>query len=462
MESKKNDSSNLHDFESRVLKNLSDLNLDLDSAPIRIGLAVSGGADSVSLLLSVAEIFKQYEKPFWVITINHRIRSESESSGDAKFVFDLCEKLKSNGSRLELFTKNLPENEVKVVSENRKCGTEEAARFLRYNAFLEFKEMFSLDYVFLAHTKNDNLETILMRFLQGSSKSGIKKTRDFYVRPLLDFERSEIESYLNEKNQEWKTDSTNSDENYLRNRIRKNLVPLLDEKFNGWKKALLSGEEKAFFDEEFFEGEVKKVLPKIKNENEIIYDKKMFKSLSNSVLLRVLYNSFNLLKIEERISFSLCREFLEKIKTSEKFECSSKSVKFGFDKNLVFVKKAQNLATESSFFAIIEDIGEFEFPFGTLNVKKDAENKVLLEFENFSFTIEKFPFIVRSRQKNDKILAANGFFKNVSDILSDWHVSPEDKDLIPLVQSLFECETKIIALLGSVKGYKNWILKNVF
>ena len=114
----------------------------------------------------------------------------------------------------------------------------------------------NLEYLCLAHNQNDQIETLVMRFLQGSSGNavlGILNRREEYIRPLLEINRSQIEEYLKEKNLSWQTDSSNFDTKYLRNKIRHKVIPLLDEEFPGWQKAVLSGAEKQVEDKIFIQ-----------------------------------------------------------------------------------------------------------------------------------------------------------------------------------------------------------------
>ena len=151
----------------------------------------------------------------------------------------------------------LEKGQVAALADKKSIGIEAAARELRYEAFENFIVQKDLKCLCLAHNKNDQLETLLMRFLQGAgtqSRSGIPQVRGKYVRPLLNIERAQIEEYLTQKNISWRNDSTNSDTSYLRNRIRSDLVPVLNEKFSGWDKAVLTGAQKAADDAEVLEG----------------------------------------------------------------------------------------------------------------------------------------------------------------------------------------------------------------
>ncbi len=445
------------EFEGRVRENLLGNGVDVSSA--KIGLAVSGGADSVALLESVSTICAEYGNSIKVVTVNHRIRSDAESGGDADFVEELCSSLRAAGRDVELFTETLAEGEVLRLSEKRGLGIEEAARSLRYAAFERFKKKYSLDFVCLAHNMNDNLETLLMRFIQGSPSSGIMEKRSFYVRPLLDIERGEIEDYLVTKGVSWRTDATNFDEKYLRNRIRGSLVPLLDQKFHGWRKALLSGAEKTMHDDEHFVREVSRISPVAKSDEKIVFSRADIKNTDIAVATRLVFRSLTELKVRGRVPYRMVSDFAGRILSSEvKFEISMGTASFCFDEDSVSVKKPEILATDSSFFAIIEESGKFDFPFGVLNVEEGEDGLHVMQFPQGLLEV-RLPVLVRSRQIEDRILTSTGCMKNVSDILSDWRVPAEKKDLVPVVQGLSDCAQEILAVMGSVVGHKNWIVR---
>ena len=112
-----------------------------------------------------------------------------------------------------------------------------------------------------------------------------------------------------------------------------------------------------------------------------------------------------------------------------------------------------------SFFDIIEDSGIFSFPFGILNVVKNSQNVVSI-FINDCFCCEgiSLPFIIRSFHLGDSVMSADNSEKKLSDVFSSWHVNEEDKKLIPIIQSVND-EQRILCILGSFLGYKNWIVK---
>ncbi len=159
----------------------------------RILACVSGGVDSMVMLHLLTKFSKELNVYFSVVTVNHRIRSEEETKIDLDLIESYC-KLHS----IDFYIHVLGDTELKETAEIRNKGIEEAARFLRYQAFRKTFKQTNSDYAFLAHNQDDNLETIIQRFLQGAfgkSASGIIKQREFFYRPLLEISKQEITEY---------------------------------------------------------------------------------------------------------------------------------------------------------------------------------------------------------------------------------------------------------------------------
>ena len=173
----------------------------------------------------------------YCVHVEHGIRPAEESQGDAEFVRKFCE---ANG--IDCCVKNIPQGKVAAFAQKKGIGIEAAARFFRHRAFSkEADRLGEKTIILLAHTKDDLLETALMRVLRGAGSAGlsampVKNGR--LLRPLLNMSRSDIAEYLKAKNTSWREDSTNTDEKYLRNRIRRTLVPLLNDSFPSWKSGV--------------------------------------------------------------------------------------------------------------------------------------------------------------------------------------------------------------------------------
>jgi len=197
--------------------------------------AVSGGADSIAMLAALSVFLNK--ETLYCIHVEHGIRPAEESMGDAEFVRDFCKSLNIN-CRIE----SVPQGRIAAYSRRKKTGIEAAARLFRRKAlFKEAARLGGKTRILTAHTKNDLLETALMRVLRGAGPAGLAAmpvNRGRILRPLLSVTRTEVVDYLTAKKIPWRDDSTNADEKFLRNRIRRQLVPLLNESFPSWKTAL--------------------------------------------------------------------------------------------------------------------------------------------------------------------------------------------------------------------------------
>lgn len=453
-------------LEKQLVSGLVSCGVDLQalsSSKKALGAAVSGGADSVCLLLGLCSICKEYSIPLKVITVNHFIRSDAESSGDAEYVHSLCKTLKDQGYDVECSIYNLKKGQVNELAGASSCGIEAAARELRYQAFEGFIKEKQLDYLCLAHNKNDQLETLLMRFLQGSSSAcggGIPCVRGPFIRPLLWTSRQCIEEYLNYKKVSWRTDSTNSDTAYLRNRIRGRLIPLLNKEFVGWDNALLQGMEKEALDaaclnkqaEEFFRRHAPfDKLRDHKAPEVITFPGGDFYKLDRAIQLRVLTLAMNALGLNKRIPYVFLRDVCDYAdnyyrRENSNFVESRKTfadVCIVFSKKELLIKKSFERQNEIVFSVIIKESGKYELPFGQIEVPD----------------IFDFPLMLRSCRPDDVVACADGSTKKVNSVLSDWHVPESQRNCIPLVQALNEPEQSIIGILGSCLGYSDWIVK---
>lgn len=455
------------DFEKKVLDGLCRNEIDIsENSLLKIGAAVSGGADSLSLLFSLAELSKSYGFSLFVITVNHNIRPSEETAGDAEYVLRLCKMLENSGVKIIYECVEVERGEIFAAAEERGCGVEEAARFYRYGIFEDFINKHKLDCLALAHNKNDQLETLLMRFLQGSfteSSTGISSRRELYVRPLLDIERKDIEQYLKCIDIEWRTDSTNSDVNYLRNKIRLKLVPFLNKEFMGWQTGVEAGLEKALLDSAIIEKEVEKITI-VKSEDCCYINKNDFFNCPDGIKVRLLLKMCNRLGEKQRIPFVFLKDVIKTFNLKQNSDSKIVRKYFGavvfeLEKENIFVKKSGKMQTDLIFSDIIEDTGEFLFPFGKLNVNKisaDCFELIVNDCEVVKGL--KLPVCIRNVRADDEVETKDGAFKKISDIFADWHVDEEHKALIPVVQNLMSKNQEIICILGCVYGFNNWIV----
>jgi tRNA(Ile)-lysidine synthase len=191
----------------------------------RVGVAVSGGADSVALLLLLLELSAKLGVVLSVVHFNHKLRGKA-SEADARFVEKLATKhaLAFHGGHAD----------VAGRSKRDKSNLEDTARRARYEFFAARVDAEHLDKIAVAHTMDDQAETVLGHILRGTGLAGlggIHPVVGHVVRPLLAVRRAELRAYLRSKKQTWREDSTNRDVTKMRARIRNKLMPILEKQF---------------------------------------------------------------------------------------------------------------------------------------------------------------------------------------------------------------------------------------
>lgn len=192
-----------------------------------VGVAVSGGADSMALLHFLFENKDNLDISVMAITVDHMLRGE-KSMGDALFVRTWC---KEHGIPCLVFTVDAG----RIASE-RNIGVEDGARQARYEVFERLLKENKVDKIALAHHKGDQAETILMHILRGAGLSGaggMDYVRNNYVRPFLDISKDDIVRYCGANFVEYVEDETNSDITYNRNYLRNIVIPELKKRWEG-------------------------------------------------------------------------------------------------------------------------------------------------------------------------------------------------------------------------------------
>ena len=198
---------------------IATLKQNLQQSPLG-GLTIvglSGGADSVALLLGLLEAGQAVEAAH----CNFHLRG-AESDGDEAFVRELCAQLGVVLHCVDFDTMD--------YARRNKVSIEMAARELRYDYFERLRLERGAATIAVAHHRDDNVETLLLHLVRGSGLRGLCGMRlrnGYVVRPMLNIPRLEVERYLAERNQPYRTDSTNVDTRYRRNKVRHELLPLL-------------------------------------------------------------------------------------------------------------------------------------------------------------------------------------------------------------------------------------------
>ena len=206
-------------FMSSFAKKVKSAIIELIAPGDKVLVAVSGGADSVALLYLLEQFSKELDYELFVAHLNHLTRGK-ESDEDASFVEKEANKLS-----LPVFI-----DKIDVKKSGLKSSFQESARILRYQFLEDVLMSIKGNKIALGHTAGDRIETVLMNLLRGTGLrglAGIPVARGHVIRPLLSCTRSEIESFLDEQNLIYRTDSSNNETKYLRNKIRHEVIPFL-------------------------------------------------------------------------------------------------------------------------------------------------------------------------------------------------------------------------------------------
>lgn len=239
-------------------------------------LAVSGGPDSLTMLDLFTKIKSNLELKLVVFHLNHRFRPEADD--DAKFVSKIAD---SYGLKSVIEEFDVPEYIVK-----KGLSPEEGAREVRFDLLSKWARKLNINKIVLGHNKDDLVETIFLNMIRGSGLKGLVGIEPvtnykglFLVHPLLDIYRKEIEDYCIQNGLNPCRDSTNEHNIYTRNRVRHQLIPLIEEKINSGVKEVMARMAEHLRQEEYFLTELAQ-----KGYNDAIVeqtDDKIILSLSN-------------------------------------------------------------------------------------------------------------------------------------------------------------------------------------
>jgi tRNA(Ile)-lysidine synthase len=227
----------------------------------RVGAAVSGGADSVAMLRLLLELRKDLGIVLSVVHFNHKLRG-AESDRDEQFVAEFAHR-----DSLELHSASA---DVRAFAAAKHLSLETAARDVRYDFFRRLLQQGTLNRIATAHTLDDQAETVLLRIIRGAGTRGLAgiypqlslDSHSSIVRPLLQTSRNQLERYLHVLNQSWREDASNRDLRHARNRIRHGILPRLERNLNpAVREALAETAEIARAEEEYWEQEVRRILP---------------------------------------------------------------------------------------------------------------------------------------------------------------------------------------------------------
>lgn len=409
------------DFLNRVRMLIERENMFSYGDSVVVGL--SGGADSVALFRLLLELREEYGIQITCAHIHHGLRGET-AGRDMKFAEELCRKF------------NIPiailQEDVKDYAEKQRLSLEDAGRQIRYAFF----EQQGTHKIAVAHTKDDNAETVLMNLLKGNLPLGIAPRRGKIVRPLLGVTKEEIYDYLNALGQDFVTDETNFTTDYTRNKIRLELIPYLEEHFNkNFTKTVYHSSDVLYREQKFLEEKTKELYRRTaKEENGSV--KIAFSDLpeEDAVLLKRVfrYAYHRICPFGERISyeqlewvFQLCQEG----KKGKQVALPGGIVAFRSGDFLIF-KSADEEEPESALLTVGQELF-FKTADCSVCLSPEKENGKLC----YPLRVRAGDEVtLRSRCAGDKLYFHNlGIHKKLSDFFIDKKIPLHERERIPLV-----------------------------
>jgi len=376
-------------------------------------LAVSGGIDSMAMVY----LFNELKYSIALAHCNFQLRG-LESFGDQNFVQEYAA-----ANEIPLF---LTQFDTEAFAKDYKLSTQIAARELRYNWFYELLETENYDYILTAHHADDNIETFLINLSRGTGLEGlvgIPAQNDKVVRPLLSFSREEILAYAKENNIQWREDSSNASDKYLRNKIRHHLVPLLKELNPQFMESFQKTQSYLKESQELVEDAAIMVYQQVaREENEnIVFDLKQLLKLPN-------YQSYLYQWLHE-FGFTAWDDVYGLVESQSGKQVFSKDYRLLKDREVLILSPIHQ-EEENEVYFIEKDTLAVNIPLNLTFYKAEA----VLDASNSSIFVDEdklvYPLILKRWQEGDffQPFGMNGKTKKLSKLFKDEKLSLLEKE----------------------------------
>lgn len=413
----------------------------------KLFLAVSGGLDSMVLL----HLLQRLPYEIAVLHCNFQLRG-LESFGDQNFIQDYCDR-----NKIPVFVTQF---DTEAFAKDYKLSTQVAARELRYSWFYELLEEKNFDYIATAHHADDNLETFIINLTRGTGLdglTGIPEENDKIIRPLLPFSREEILKYAEENKIEWREDSSNASNKYLRNKIRHDLVPILKEINPNFLNAFQKTQSYLQESKEMVEDASIMIYQQVAKEagDDIHFDLNQLKKLPN-------YKSYLYQWLNE-FGFSAWNDIYDLVEGQSGKQVLSEEFRLLKNRETLILSPILETAEKEEFQIEANDT-EVNFP---LNLRLCQVDDITIDSNRAIFVdAEKiqFPLILRKWNEGDVFqpFGMHGKSKKVSKLFKDEKLSLIEKEKTWILSS----DNQIVWVVGirqderfKIKNTTNKILK---
>jgi tRNA(Ile)-lysidine synthase len=450
-------------LEHRVTQFLNKYGL-LHNASILV--AFSGGPDSTALLHILNTIAEQKNLDLYIsaVYVNHNLRSNLELQKEIDHI-----KQFANNLQIDLQILECPKGKIENISQLRGRGIEDAAREARYANIFNLMDNCSYSALVTAHTLDDQIETMLMRFLQGSGPEGllgIRESNRSVFRPLLGTKKEELLNYLKHYNIVTSLDSTNQETLFLRNKIRKIIPDILDI-FPGLYSSLPHGQQKMKILIDHLQKETKEDSFKYllqKDSDNVSCKIEDFLALDSYQRTQLIYKAWELLYSKKSLSipFSTIKPLIfadedligisgdylhhQLVESKRILEFAGTSIYT--DRNRLFWFDNVVHTKNNRYLKVVTDNNLELFPGWTL-IFKDGDSTKTSDIV-FDKDLITYPMTVRSLIPSDEIELIEGR-KQVSKVLKDWKIPSERRWMVPVIED----RNGVAAILGDAFGGRN-------
>lgn len=389
-----------------------------------VGVAVSGGIDSMCLLHFLNSVKDDFDIEVVAINVDHSIRENSAK--DTLFVQNYC-----NENHIRFYKFKI--DSVKIASENKMC-LEEAARKGRYGVFDSLLSRGIVDKICLGHHVQDQAETILLNIFRGAGLNGAKGmefVRGKYVRPMLNTTKLEINQYASINEIPYVEDDTNFDETYSRNFLRNVVMPKLRMKWNNIDKNLIEFGNICKEDDEYIKSQM--FFDGVIEEQNLVRIPLSYFIYPNPVINRLILKELDFLKVSKDIEkkhISIIKNMAKEAENGVKINLPNNIVVHKeYDFITISIKQPKPKLEETNF-----KLGSFNLVnFGPLVVRKTS--KLDLVDNTHLIDSDKLPqgCVIRTRKEGDVFTKFGGGAKKLKDYFIDKKVPQRLRSEIPLI-----------------------------
>jgi tRNA(Ile)-lysidine synthase len=413
-----------------------------------IAVAYSGGPDSTALLVALAALGWRGRAAIYV---DHGLRPREELDAELSLV-----RASSSELGYRLVVARVRPGAVAARAKARGEGIEAEARRFRYAALRAAGARTGVKAVLLAHNRDEQAETLLMRLFGGYGAGGLRgipATNGLFMRPFLGLGKAELLAYLEERGRGFSTDSTNASGDYLRNRLRRDLVPALDAALPGWRSGLSRAAAKASLDEAALAAAAAALAFAARPDGSLAVPAEPLLGAPDAVAIRAIVGAAGLALGRERVSSDMAVAALAALRRGAPSAYRGMGLELARRGDEIVLSRSSaipergglDFPRRDGYFVVIDRPRRVRV--GKLEVRASwrADGGPGIRADAF-----RFPLVVRSRRPGDAIALKDGT-KRLDALFSEWGIPEALRGTAPIIED----RDGIVAVLGAGIGGKD-------